>query len=101
MPLKPTTEQALLRLRLDADLGDDVKDAIDQAHGQAEKYLDGPLVETIDADSDPKAVLCTPDIIAAQLLLVDVLVGANDVKAQESKRSAAYNMLRPHRNQGT
>ena len=47
-----------------------------------------------------RGIICTPDIIAAQLLLVDVLVGNNDTKAQQAKRDAAYAMLRYHRNVG-
>jgi hypothetical protein len=99
----PTVDQALRRLRIDEDLAEDVEDAIIQTKAEVEVYLDGTLYADpqalVDAQ-DARGIVCTPDIIAAQLLLIDVLVGANDVKAQQSKREAAYNMLRRHRNMG-
>lgn len=101
--VKPTKDQALQRLRLDDSLADDVADAIEQACALAEKYLDGPLFvnEQAAADSgNPKAIVCTADIIAAQLLLVDSLCGPNSVAEQTAKRQAAYEMLRIRRNQG-
>jgi len=99
----PTVDQALRRLRIDEDLAEDVEDAIIQTKAEVEVYLDGTLYADpqalVDAQ-DARGIVCTADIIAAQLLLIDVLVGANDVKAQQSKREAAYNMLRRHRNMG-
>ncbi len=101
MPIKPTPEEALLRLRLDDSLLDDVAGAVNQAHAQAVAFLDGKLYETpAEADADLRGIECTPDIVAAQILLVDVLVGNNDDRARESKSKAAYNMLRPHRRMG-
>lgn len=103
MPIKPTPEEALLRLRLDDSLLDDVAGAVNQAHAQAVAFLDGKLYETpaeAEADGDLRGIECTPDIVAAQILLVDVLVGNNDDRARESKSKAAYNMLRPHRRMG-
>lgn len=104
MPIKPTVPQAVFRLRLDADLPvADIGDAIEQAHTQAVTYLDGALYETVDAMAqalDVRGIVCTPDIIAAQLLLVDVLIGANSVQDREAKETAARSMLRPHRNMG-
>ncbi|RMX06717.1 hypothetical protein D8I35_09455 [Corticibacter populi] len=105
-PTQPTVEEALLRLRLDADLVDDVANAIPQARAQVESYLKGPLcadaeaVAAAIAAGSRNATLCTPDVIAAQLLFVDVLVGSNDIQAQESKRTAAYAMLKPLRYMG-
>lgn len=101
--VKPTKNQALLRLRLDDSLADDVADAIEQAFALTEKYLDGPLFVSAQAAVDsgnPKAIVCTADIIAAQLLLVDSLCGPNTVVDQAAKRQAAYEMLRIRRNQG-
>lgn len=103
MDIKPTTAQAMLRLRLDSELEGDLPPAIDQAHAQAVKYLDGKLYETepdLVAAQDVRGIVVTDDIIAAQLLLVDVLVGSNEMKERESKTAAAHNILRQHRNQG-
>ena len=99
----PTSQDALCRLRLDEDLAADVTAAIAQAHTQAEAFLDGKLYADAQGREDAgdvRGIICTPDIIAAQLLLVDVLVGNNDTKAQQAKRDAAYAMLRYHRNVG-
>jgi hypothetical protein len=99
--VKPTLEQALRRLRLDENLTEDVTDAIEQAHAQAEAFLDGTLYETVvAATAAAKGIFATADIIAAQLLLVDVLVAANDADAKKLKTEAAYNILRRHRNMG-
>ncbi len=103
MPTKPTVESALFRLRIDDDLRGDVADAIEQAFAQAETYLDRPLYASKQEATDSgslRALVCTPDIIAAQLLLVDALVGANSVKDQAAKRDAAFDMLFPHRYTG-
>jgi len=93
----------MTRLRLDAELIVDLTAAIDQAHAEATAYLDGTLYATEGdrvAANDPRGIVCTPDLIAAQLLLVDVLVGSNSVNDREAKTSAARRMLRPHRNMG-
>ena len=103
MPVKPTPEEAALRLRLDADLAADLPGAIDQAHAEAQAFLDGTLyVDQAAADgaADTRGIVCTPDIIAAQLLLVDVLIGANTSAEVQDKRAAAMTMLRRHRNLG-
>ena len=50
--------------------------------------------------ADPRGIVCTADIIAAPLLLVDVLVGNNSAADRDDKRAAAHNILRPHRNLG-
>lgn len=103
MPIKPTPEAAMRRLRLDTNLSGDLADAIEQAHGEALAFLDGALYES-EADKtaaqDPRGIVCTPDIISAQLLLVDVLVGNNSLQDRESKQTAAETMLRRHRNLG-
>lgn len=103
MPIKPTPEEATLRLRLDDSLAGDISNAIDQAHAQVAAILDGALyadAAALAAASDPCGIVCTPDIIAAQLLLVDVLVGSNTVQDREAKERAALNLLRLHRNMG-
>lgn len=103
MPIKPTPEQARIRLRLDDDLDADLQDAIDQSHAEAVKYLDGKLYAdegALQAAQDPKGIVVGADIINAQLLLVDCAVGANGLKERESKRAAAFSILRQHRNQG-
>lgn len=103
MPIKPTPAEAILRLRLDGSLDGDIGNAIDQAHAQAVAFLDGALyadAAALEAAADPRGIICTPDIIAAQLLLVDVLVGSNSVQDRERKEAGAFNMLRMHRNMG-
>lgn len=103
MPIKPTPEEAQTRLRLDSALAGDLAAAIDQAHAQAVKYLDGALYAdqaALTTAADPRGIVCTADIIAAQLLLVDVLVGNNSAADRDDKRVAAHNILRPHRNLG-
>ena len=103
MPIKPTPADAIQRLRLDDSLNGDIGNAIDQAHAQAVAFLDGALYEDAaarDAAADLRGIICTPDIIAAQLLLVDVLVGNNSTQDREDKKAAAFNMLRLHRNMG-
>lgn len=103
MEVKPTLEQALLRLRLNDALSADLADALDEAHAEAEAFLDGTLYASA-ADrtlaADPRGIVVAPDIISAQLLLADALVGANDVQGRDSKRTAAFNILRRHRNVG-
>lgn len=101
MPIKPTIEETMDRLRLDEDLRDDVERAVEQAHAQALVYLDGTLYESVDAkqaSGDKRGIVCTPDIIAAQLLLVDALVGSAAHSDKKSLRDAAYAMLFIHRN---
>ncbi|MDA8522314.1 hypothetical protein [Acidovorax sp. NCPPB 4044] len=103
METKPTSEQALMRLRLDADLTPDLPDAIEQANAEAVAYLDGNLygdeAAMIQA-ADVRGIVVTPDIIAAQLLLLDAALGNNAMQDRESKRSTAFSMLRRHRNMG-
>lgn len=101
MPIKPTVEEAMVRLRLDEDLRADVVYAIEQAHAQAVAYLDGTLYETAEARAvaaDPRGIVCKPDIIAAQLLLADALVGSAAANDRKALRDAAYDMLFIHRN---
>ena len=103
MPVKPTPEEASLRLRLDADLAADLPGAIDQAHAEAQAFLDGTLYANqaaADGAGDLRGIVCTPDIIAAQLLLVDVLVCNNSTQDRQDKRAAALTILRRHRNMG-
>lgn len=103
METKPTPAQALIRLRLDADLAPDLPDAIEQAHAEAVKYLDGKLYadesEVIQA-ADVKGIVVSADIINAQLLLVDAALGNNALQDRESKRTTAFTILRRHRNMG-
>lgn len=103
MPISPTVDEALRRLRLDEDLRQDVEDAIPQAHAEAVTYLDGKLYESAaerEAAADLRGIVCTPDIIAAQLLLVDALVNNNSDEGADLKRTRAYSMLLRHRNMG-
>lgn len=103
MPITPTVDEALRRLRLDDDLRQDVVDAIPQAQAEAETYLDGKLyvsdAERIAA-ADLRGIICTPDIIAAQLLLIDALLNSNTDEGADLKRKRAYSMLLRHRNMG-
>uniref|UniRef100_A0A1A7GE34 Phage gp6-like head-tail connector protein n=1 Tax=biofilter metagenome TaxID=1070537 RepID=A0A1A7GE34_9ZZZZ len=101
--VKPSLEEALLRLRLDPDLSADVTNAIPQVFAETVRYLDGPLFQSAEeatASADPKAIVSDECIIAAQLLLIDALVGTNTTKEAAEKRGAAYSMLRMYRNQG-
>lgn len=103
MAIKPGFEEALRRLRIDNDLADDVPAAIEQAHAETEAYLDRRLYAdagALDLAADLRGMVATPDIIAAQLLLIDVLIGNNSDKERESKHAAALNMLRRHRFMG-
>lgn len=100
---RPTLESAMMRLRMDDDLMADVQEAISQAHAEAQAYLDGTLYASAKdmADAqDAKGIVCTPDIIAAQLLLVDATVNNNSDEGSGLKRARAFDMLRRHRNQG-
>lgn len=99
----PSIEQAMRRLRIDEDLQEDVQDAIPQAKAEAEAFLDGKLYADAQAREDAqdaRGIVCTPDIIAAQLLLIDAIVHSNTDEGAEIKRTRAFSMLRRHRNQG-
>lgn len=101
MPIKPTVDEAMERLRLDEDLRTDLEAAIPQALAQAEAYLDGALYETAakrTEANDARGIVCTLDIIAAQLLLIDALVGSPSSNDRKALREAAYGMLFIHRN---
>lgn len=103
MQTQPTPEQALIRLRLDPDLAPDLPDAIDQAHAEAVAFLDGKLYadeEAVIEAGDVRGIVVKPDIIAAQLLLLDAALGNNATQDRESKRTTAFNILRRHRNMG-
>lgn len=102
-PTMPTLEAAMLRLRIDDDLTDDVKAAIPEAKAEAETFLDGTLYatqEARDAALDCNGIVIRPDIIAAQLLLVDAIVHSNTDEGADLKRKRAYSMLLCHRNMG-
>ena len=102
-PTIPTLAAAMLRLRIDDDLSGDVEAAIPQAKAEAEAFLDGtlyPSAEAREAAADAKGIICTPDIIAAQLLLIDTIVHSNTDEGADLKRTRAFNMLRRHRNMG-
>ena len=102
-PCAPSLESAMRRLRIDEDLQEDVADAIPAAKAEAEAFLDGKLYATEQALQDaqnPKGILCTADIIAAQLLLVDAQVNDNTDEGADLKRTRAFTMLRRHRNMG-
>ncbi len=102
-PCAPDLDAAMQRLRIDDDLQGDVEAAITQAKAEAEAFLDGQLYASAQAlqdAQDPKGILCTPDIIAAQLLLIDALVNSNSDQGAELKRSRAFSILRRRRNVG-
>jgi hypothetical protein len=101
LDVKPGLEEAKRRLRIDDELAVDLQFAIDQAHAEAEAFLDGVLYADEEACGDDAAgILVAPDIIAAQLLLADALVGSNDVQNRVNKREAAFSILRRHRRMG-
>lgn len=129
MNIKPTVEEAQRRLRIDDALADDLALAIDQAYAQALTFLDRDALHAdaaafkaavdaaraaLDAETDEEAALqladdlariqtgmvVTPDLIAAQLMLIDVLVGANSLQEREGKQTAAESMMRRHRRAG-
>jgi hypothetical protein len=110
MNIKPSTSEAQRRLRLDDDLDvtSDLQQAIEQAHAQVLQILDRTvlhptqleLLSALLLDEFHNGIVCTPDIIAAQLLLVDTLVGANSQQDRDAKAKAAQNMLWPHRRVG-
>lgn len=115
MNIKPTLETAMMRLRIDSDLADDLDRALGEAVAEAEVYLDGKLfgsdeerTAAVDAATTDEAkaeaargIVVTADMHAAMMLLADAAVGDNDQANRESKRTAALHMLRRHRNKGT
>jgi hypothetical protein len=115
MTIKPNLQNAMMRLRIDADLADDLDRALGEAVAEAEVYLDGKLFAT-EADRTAavaaavgeaaqaeaaRGIVVTEDIHAAMMMLADCAVGDNDQANRESKRTAAQHMLRRHRNKGT
>lgn len=105
MPIKPTIEQAAQHLRLDYYESAALQDAIDQAYAELLAMLDcqalhataADLAAAIAADPAHVGMVCTADLIKAQLLLIDVGVGNNDDKAAERKQTAAVNLAQRHR----
>lgn len=104
MNIKPTTTEAQRRLRLDDALTADLESAIDQAYALQLDHIDRealhPDQSALDAalvlDPDHTGIVVTPSLIAAQLLRIDVLVGANSLQERESKKKAAQDMEWPH-----
>lgn len=99
----PSLNAAMLRLRIDDDLSADVEAAIPEAKAEAESFLDGTLYATEQARvvaQDCRGIVIKPDIIAAQLLLIDAAVGRNSDEAADLKRRRALSMLLRHRNMG-
>jgi len=115
MPIKPDLQNALMRLRIDADLSDDLDRALGEAVAEAEVYLDGKLFATAadrttavtaavgeQAKAEAaRGIVVTEDMHAAMMMLADAAVGDNDQTNRESKRAAAIHILRRHRNKGT
>lgn len=126
MPIKPTVDEAKRRLRLDDALSGDLASAIEQAYAEALAFLDRDALydnatdlaaaatlaqNALDDETDDAlepllaahlarvktGMVATPDLISAQLLLIDVLVGSNTVQDRESKQKAAENILWRHR----
>lgn len=103
VPCAPSLDSAMRRLRVDDELREEVADAIPQAKAEAEAFLDGTLYASAaakQAAQDCRGIVCTPDIIAAQLLLIDALVNSNTDEGADLKRTRAFSMLRRHRNLG-
>ena len=67
--------------------------------GELALQLEDSAQDMADAQ-DAKGIVCAPDIIAAQLLLVDAIVNNNSDEGSGLKRARAFDMLRRHRNQG-
>jgi hypothetical protein len=115
MTIKPNLEAAMVRLRIDSDLAEDLDRALGEAVAEAEVYLDGKLFASADdraaavaaATTDEakaeaaRGIVVTEDIHAAMMMLADAAVGDNDQANRESKRTAATHILRRHRNKGT
>jgi len=128
MDLKPTTEEAAARLRIDDALLVDLSRAIDQAHQEVLAYIDRPLHADDDALAaaiaaaqaqldaattdaavaaattalarEKTGIVVTQNIHAATMLLADRLMGDNDGTEATRKETAAHNMLQPHRRMG-
>jgi hypothetical protein len=115
MTIKPSLDAAMVRLRIDSDLAEDLDRALGEAVAEAEVYLDGQLFASADertaavaaATTDEakaeaaRGIVVTEDIHAAMMMLADAAVGDNDQANRESKRTAATHILRRHRNKGT
>lgn len=107
MNIKPSTADAQRRLRLDdeTDVTIDLESAIEQAYAQTLQALcrtalhpdAASLLAALVIDPLHNGIVCTHDIIAAQLLLTDALVGANSMADRDAKSSAAHSILQPHR----
>jgi hypothetical protein len=104
MSITPSIEEVQTRLRLDDALIEDVQSAIEQAHAAQLAHLDRAALHP-DADSlaqakaaDPlhSGIVVTPDLIAAQLLRIDALVGANTMDDRDAKEAAAQRMELRH-----
>jgi hypothetical protein len=128
MDLKPTTEEAAARLRIDDALLVDLSRAIDQAHQEVLAYIDRPLhtdaaalaaaiaaaqaqldAATTDAavaaataalDRQKTGIVVTQNIHAATMLLADRLMGDNEGTEAARKETAAHHMLQLHRRMG-
>lgn len=104
MNIKPSATEAKARLRLDDALQADLEAAIEQAYALQLDRLDRSALHADQAALDAALLLdpahtgavVTPGLIAAQLLRIDVLIGANSQAERESKISAAENMERLH-----
>ena len=115
MTIKPNLDAAMMRLRIDSDLAEDLDRALGEAVAEAETYCDGKLFASAEARAaaveaatteEAKAeaargIVVTEDMHAAMMMLADAAVGDNDQQNRESKRTAALNILRRHRNKGT
>lgn len=104
MKIKPTLDEVQTRLRLDDALMEDVQGAIEQAYAGQLAHLDraalhpdsASLAAAVAADPAHTGMVCTPDLIAAQLLRIDALVGANTVADRDAKETAAQRMESRH-----
>ena len=104
MNIKPTAQEAKDRLRLDDALSDDLDFAIEQAYAECLAILQRddlhPDKASLDAaialDAAHTGMVVRADIIAAQLLLIDSLIGSGSTEEQKAKREAAIMMLNRH-----
>lgn len=104
MNIKPGLHEAQNRLRLDDAVSEDLASAIEQAYAQQLHHLDrkalhpdaAHLAAALQADPDHTGIVVTPDLIAAQLLRVDALIGANTMEDRDAKEKAAERMEQRH-----
>ncbi len=109
MNIKPSLQEAQTRLRLDDAVLDDLASAIEQAYAAQLHHIDraalhpdaADLATALAADPAHTGMVVTHDLIAAQLLRIDALIGANTMDDRDAKEKAAERMERRHIRVGT